>query len=44
MEGTRQSATLVKNDANTLPLDAATTAKSVAVIGPNIDLASAVAG
>jgi len=37
MEGTRQSAALIKNIDNALPLDA-TALSNVAVIGPNIDL------
>ena len=42
-DGTRQGATLIKNDASTLPLDASKIS-SIAVIGPNSNLSRAVAG
>jgi beta-glucosidase-like glycosyl hydrolase len=42
-EGSRQGSTLIKNDADTLPLDASKL-RSVAVIGPNADLSHSVAG
>eukprot|EP01063_Lacrimia_lanifica_P019014 TRINITY_DN25_c1_g1_i1.p1 TRINITY_DN25_c1_g1~~TRINITY_DN25_c1_g1_i1.p1 ORF type:complete len:777 (+),score=300.19 TRINITY_DN25_c1_g1_i1:50-2380(+) len=42
-DGVRQSMTLLKNDAGTLPLDAAALG-TVAVIGPNANLSWAIAG